>query len=148
MARRRIGQKLHHRKRGRGFAGARLAYQRHRLAGTDVEGDTVDRAHLPAALPEGDGEVFHLQQLVGRGLHQRNVFGGPRGSRAASPMKIRSESMRATMKKPAMPSQGAWMLALPCLSSTPSEAEPGGRPKPRKSSAVRVITDRKSTRLN
>src|SRR5262249_51122945 len=31
--------------------------------------------------------------------------------------------------------------ALPCESSSPSEGEPGGRPKPRKSSAVNVITD-------
>ncbi len=33
------------------------------------------------------------------------------------------------------------MLALPCDSSSPSEGEPGGKPKPRKSSAVSVITD-------
>src|SRR4029450_593454 len=33
------------------------------------------------------------------------------------------------------------MLALPCESISPSEGEPGGRPKPRKSSAVSVITD-------
>src|SRR6185312_8587883 len=32
-------------------------------------------------------------------------------------------------------------LALPWLSNSPSEGEPGGRPKPRKSSAVSVITD-------
>src|SRR6266436_3032379 len=33
------------------------------------------------------------------------------------------------------------MLALPCESISPSEGEPGGRPKPRKSSAVSVITE-------
>src|SRR3954468_4953406 len=33
------------------------------------------------------------------------------------------------------------MLVLPCDNSSPSDGEPGGRPKPRKSSAVRVITD-------
>src|SRR5947199_1835907 len=33
------------------------------------------------------------------------------------------------------------MLALPCESISPSDGEPGGRPKPRKSSAVSVITD-------
>src|SRR5262245_65948086 len=56
-------------------------------------------------------------------------------------MKIRSESMMATEKKPAKPSHGAWMLALACDSNSPSDGEPGGRPKPRKSSAVSVITD-------
>ena len=44
-------------------------------------------------------------------------------------------------KKPVRPSQGACTLALPWLSNSPSEGEPGGRPKPRKSSAVSVITD-------
>src|SRR5258707_14686607 len=56
-------------------------------------------------------------------------------------MKISSDSMMATAKKPVKPSHGAWTLALPCDSSSPSDAEPGGRPKPRKSSAVSVITD-------
>src|SRR6185369_12572693 len=40
-----------------------------------------------------------------------------------------------------MPSQGAWMLAFAWDSISPSEGDPGGSPKPRKSSAVRVITD-------
>src|SRR5678816_850728 len=56
-------------------------------------------------------------------------------------MKIRSDSMIATEKKPARPSHGAWMLVLPCDNSSPSDGEPGGSPKPRKSSAVKVITD-------
>ena len=47
------------------------------------------------------------------------------------------------MKKPVRPSHGAWRLALPCASSSPSEGEPGGRPKPRKSSAVSVIIERR-----
>src|SRR5216684_5791967 len=33
------------------------------------------------------------------------------------------------------------MLDFPCESISPSEGEPGGRPKPRKSSAVSVITE-------
>src|SRR5260370_4832800 len=33
------------------------------------------------------------------------------------------------------------MLALPCESISPSDGEPGGRPKPKKSSAVSVITE-------
>src|SRR3954463_8910083 len=56
-------------------------------------------------------------------------------------MKISRESMKAPVMKPQRPSHGAWMLALPCESSSPSEGEPGGRPNPRKSSAVSVITD-------
>jgi hypothetical protein len=47
----------------------------------------------------------------------------------------------ATAKQPMRPSHGACALALPCDSSSPSEGEPGGRPKPRKSSALSVITD-------
>src|SRR6195952_2906406 len=56
-------------------------------------------------------------------------------------MKISSDSMIATAKKPVTPSHGACTLALPCDSSSPSEGEPGGNPKPRKSSAVSVITE-------
>src|SRR6201981_144449 len=70
-----------------------------------------------------------------------NVLRGSKASRTASPTKIRSDSMMATEKKPVKPSQGAWMLALPWDSNSPSDGEPGGRPKPRKSSAVSVITE-------
>src|SRR5260370_1034830 len=70
-----------------------------------------------------------------------NVLRGSNASRTASPMKIRSESMIATAKNPVKPSHGAWTLALPCDSNSPSDGEPGGNPKPRKSSAVSVITD-------
>src|SRR6266853_1021212 len=70
-----------------------------------------------------------------------NVLRGSNASRAASPMKIRSDSMIATAKNPVKPSQGACTLALACDSSSPSDGEPGGRPKPRNSSAVSVITD-------
>src|SRR4029077_20916856 len=71
----------------------------------------------------------------------RNVLRGSKASRAASPMKIKSESMIATEKKPVKPSHGGCTLALPCDSNSPSDGEPGGRTKPRKSSAVSVITD-------
>src|SRR6266849_6310761 len=71
----------------------------------------------------------------------RKVLRGSKASRTASPMKISSDSMMATEKKPARPSHGAWMLVLPCDNSSPSDGEPGGSPKPRKSSAVSVITD-------
>src|SRR3989440_4446764 len=71
----------------------------------------------------------------------RNVLRGSNASRTPSPMKINSDSMIATEKKPVKPSHGACTLALPCDSSSPSDGEPGGNPKPRKSSAVSVITD-------
>src|SRR5712691_10046956 len=56
-------------------------------------------------------------------------------------MKISSDSMIATAKNPVKPSHGACTLALACDSSSPSDGEPGGNPKPRKSSAVSVITE-------
>jgi hypothetical protein len=59
---------------------------------------------------------------------------GSNASRTASPMKISSDSIIAKVKKPVSPSQGAWIFAFACESSSPSEGEPGGRPKPRKSS--------------
>src|SRR6202050_1337733 len=70
-----------------------------------------------------------------------NVLRGSKASRAASPMKISKDSMTATAKKRVNPSQGACTLAFPCDSNSPSEGEPGGSPKPRKSSAVSVITE-------
>src|ERR1043165_4649639 len=70
-----------------------------------------------------------------------NVLRGSKASRAASPMKISNDSMIATEKKPVRPSHGACPFALPCASNSPSEGEPGGKPKPRKSSAVSVITE-------
>src|ERR1700742_4138014 len=70
-----------------------------------------------------------------------NVLRGSNASRTASPMKISSDSMIATAKNPVKPSHGACTLALPCDSSSPSDGEPGGNPKPRKSSAVSVITE-------
>src|SRR3954469_8871938 len=70
-----------------------------------------------------------------------NVLRGSKASRTASPMKINSDSMMATAKNPVKPSQGACTFALPCDNSSPKDGEPGGRPNPRKSSAVSVITD-------
>ena len=56
-------------------------------------------------------------------------------------MKISSDSMIEMTKNPVSPSHGAWMLSLPCASISPSEGEPGGRPKPRKSSEVSVVIE-------
>src|SRR5438045_8836026 len=71
----------------------------------------------------------------------RNVLRGSNASRTASPMKINSDSMIATEKKPVKPSHGACTLDLPCDSNSPSEGAPGGKPQPRKSSATSAITE-------
>src|SRR5262245_33257243 len=142
MVARRIGQQLHDRERGHRLAGARLADQRDRFAALDVEGHAVDAQILTSALTEADRQLADRQEGLHGGVHgYPNVFRGSNALRTASPMKIRSDSMTATVKNPHRPSHGAWMLALAWLSISPSEGEPGGRPKPRKSSAVSVITD-------
>src|SRR5712664_21659 len=88
-------------------------------------------------------QIADLEQRLVAGVHAAylNVLRGSNASRTASPMKISNDSMMATAKKPVKPSHGAWTLALPCDSNSPSEGEPGGNPKPRKSSAVSVMTD-------
>src|SRR4051812_5690870 len=83
----------------------------------------------------------YLDQIYNVSYPYLNVLRGSKASRAASPMKINSDSMIATEKKPVRPSHGACTLALPCASNSPSDGEPGGRPKPRKSSAVSIITE-------
>src|SRR3972149_2724276 len=139
MVRGRIGQQLHHRQRGDRLAGTGFADQRHRLAFGDVERHTVDRQHLARTLTEGDREIADGKESFG-GAH-RKVFRGSKASRTASPMKINKDNMIAIEKKPRRPSKGACTLDLPCDNSSPSEGEPGGRPKPRKASAVSVITE-------
>src|ERR1700736_459909 len=56
-------------------------------------------------------------------------------------MKTSSESMIAMTRKPVRPSQGAAKFDFPCNKSSPSEGEPGGKPKPKKSSAVKVVIE-------
>src|SRR5205814_9332686 len=110
---------------------------------SQVECDAIDREQMPRALAGGDREIAHGEEGLDEGVRHEhpNVLRGSNASRTASPMKINSESMNATVMNPQSPSHGAWMLALPCASNSPSEGEPGGRPKPRKSSAVSVITE-------
>src|SRR5579862_1455545 len=138
MVRRRVGQKPEYRECRRGFAGAGFADQRHALAFGDVEGDAVDRERFAPAGAKGDGKIADAEAEIAA---HANVFRGSNASRTASPMKINSDSISATVKKPVRPSHGACTLALACDRSSPSDGEPGGRPKPRKSSAVRVMTD-------
>src|SRR6266852_827608 len=104
----------------------------------------IDRDRGAAGLMKSYRQIADIEQGLVDGIHAgpyRNVLRGSNASRTASPMKINSESMMATGKKPVKPSHGAWTLALPCDSNSPSDGEPGGNPKPRKSSAVSVITD-------
>src|SRR6266404_3690627 len=104
----------------------------------------IDRDRGAARLMKSHRQIADIEQRLVDGVHagpHRNVLRGSKASRAASPMKIKSDSMMATAKNPVKPSHGACTLALPCDSNSPSEGEPGGNPKPRKSSAVNVITD-------
>src|SRR5262249_11942581 len=109
----------------------------------DLERDAIDRERLALALPERDGKVLDLEQVVVRCFHRAhpNVLRGSKASRTASPMKIRSESMVATVKKPQLPCQGGCIEALPRERTSRREGEHEGRPKPRKTSAVSVITE-------
>ena len=99
MIRRRVGQELEDRQRGDRFAGAGFADQRHSLALADVERDAIDRERLPRACAESDGEIADGEEGGGH----RNVFLGSKASRTASPTKIRSDSISATVKKPVEP---------------------------------------------
>src|SRR6266404_3710896 len=104
----------------------------------------IDRDRGAARLMKSHRQIADIEQRLVDRVHAaayRNVLRGSKASRTASPMKISSDSMMATAKNPVKPSHGAWTLALPCDSNSPSEGEPGGNPKPRKSSAVSVITD-------
>src|SRR5262249_33360175 len=139
MVCRRIGKQLHHRKGGDRFARSGFPDKRDRLTLADVERHTIDGQKLALTSSEGDRKVADRQQSFVR-VHLK-VFLGSNASRTASPMKISNESMIAMLKKPVRPSHGACTLAFPCDSNSPSDGEPGGRPKPRKSSAVNVITD-------
>src|SRR5947209_7553832 len=81
--------------------------------------------------------------LLPASLHhpRSNVLRGSKASRTASPVKTKSDSMVAITMKPVSPSQGACRFDLPCNNSSPSDGDPGGRPKPRKSSEVKVVID-------
>src|SRR5690606_19000255 len=98
----------------------------------DRKGDVFDQR----ALAQSDGEVFNSEGVL---CHHAHSLCGSKASRTASPINTSRLSITAMTVKPASPSQGACRLFLPCASSSPSEGEPGGRPKPRKSSEVRVV---------
>src|SRR5262249_6603567 len=102
-------EQLEHRERGHRLAGARFADQRHGLPLLDVEGDAIDRTRLARPRPKDGGQLLDLKQLVVGRFHpiHPKVLRGSNASRTASPMKMSSESMVATVKNPEMPSHGA-----------------------------------------
>src|SRR3982074_484756 len=101
----------------------------------------IDRDRGAAGLMKRHRQVADVEQRLVAGIHAAHlkVLRGSNASRTASPMKISSDSMMATAKNPVKPSHGAWTLALPCDSNSPSEGEPGGNPKPRKCSGGRAL---------
>src|SRR5690606_37403552 len=124
-------QQLEDRQSGQRLAGAGFADQRMHASLANRQADLVDGRLCLAR--ERDTELTDFQHLA----HDR-YFLGSKASRTASPIKISSVSRIESEKKALMPSQGACRLALPWPSNSPSEGDPGGRPKPRKSSEVRV----------
>jgi putative ABC transport system permease protein len=66
---------------------------------------------------------------------------GSNASRTPSPMKTSRVRESATTTNEEMPSHGACRLSLPCARRSPSDGEPTGMPKPRKSSDVSVVIE-------
>ena len=58
-----------------------------------------------------------------------------------SPIKISKVRIKDNVKKVVRPIHGLWGLFLPCDNSSPNDAVPAGRPKPRKSNEVKIITE-------
>src|SRR5439155_3759504 len=95
-----------------------------------------------ATAGEGDAEIADFEERRGASsLAQSTTLRGSKASRTASLTKISRLNIEASTKKAVRPSQGACRLDLPCASNSPSEGEPGGSPKPRKSSEVRVVIE-------
>ena len=94
---------------------------------------------LAAALPEGDGEIADRRGAGSSVI--TNVLRGSKASRTASPMKTSSVSITAQDEEAGEAEPGRLQVALALASSSPSEGEPGGRPKPRKSSEVSVVIE-------
>src|SRR5262249_53978318 len=105
-----------------------------------VERHLAHGGQLPRGRGEGHREVANAQQRT-RGVRHATVFRGSKASRTASPTNTSRLSMVARTMNPVRPIHGAWRFALPWARTSPSDGDPGGRPKPRKSSEVRVVMD-------
>src|SRR5690606_5107869 len=159
MTRQRIGQELHDRERGDGLARAALAHDGQRLALVEDEARAPDRLDAARRGAEGDVQVAHVEEprvlrhqtglpddagaamVASAGRPAGIDLRGSKASRTASPMNTSRLSRTPSTKKAVRPSQGAWRLALPCFSSSPSDGEPGGSPRPRKSREVRATIE-------
>ena len=56
-------------------------------------------------------------------------------------MKISNTNNKDMITNPLIPNHEACKLFFPCTRSSPKEADPTGKPKPRKSNEVRAIMD-------
>src|SRR5208282_6031228 len=139
IACRRLRQEAHDRLGGDRLPRAGFADQGQRAAFLKPERDAVDDNSALASLREGDRQVAHVNE--GRDAAHENVFLGSKASRTASPMKMSSESISAVTAKAESPIHGADRLDLPWSNSSPTEGEPGGMPRPKKSSEVSVLIE-------
>src|SRR5262249_34147141 len=109
--------------------------------GAGGEGNPAARRDRLCAAATGkrDGEAANFEK--GMAPAHSTTLRGSNASRTASPTKISRLSIEASTKNAVRPSQGACRLALPWASSSPSEGEPGGSPKPGKASEVSVVIE-------
>src|SRR5262245_16255335 len=143
MHRRRVRKQAHDGERRDRLAGAGFTHQGNGLALADAERYAVNGLDGVAAGTEVHRQVADVDEggLVQHVRLHRNVLRGSSASRTPSPMKMSRLSRPAMEMKAVMPSQGACRLALPCASNSPSEGEPGGKPRPRKSNAVSAVME-------
>ena len=59
----------------------------------------------------------------------------------ASPTNTSNPSIIPNVKKLVIPSHGACKLFLPWFTISPKDADPGGKPKPKKSKPDKAVTD-------
>src|SRR6185312_10195881 len=86
--------------------------------------------------------VEHPENIAGlEAAPQRGSRRGSNASRTASPMKISKVSTPPRTTNAVMPSHGACRFDFAWATSSPRDGEPGGRPKPRKSSVDSNVTE-------
>src|SRR5262249_34993964 len=94
---------------------SRFSNQRDTLAAVNRKRNPVDSHAFGPALAKRHRQLADIQQWLVDRIHgaHLNVLRGSKASRTPSPMKISSDNMIATAKKPVKPSHGACTLALP-----------------------------------
>ena len=104
--------------------------------------DRLDRRR-PAAAGEGDTEIADFEKrLRHRAVaHKHHLARVERVAHRLTDKDQQAQHHRQHEERRSVPSQGACRLALPCASISPSDGEPGGKPKPRKSSEVRIVIE-------